>query len=269
MNARREYEKAVAGWERALKRPHGLQPIAPIETSWWSIKEAEEKKRRRAEEAALAKALEDKNKPAGKKDDKKKGKGKKEKEKGGKKGKKGKKEKEPEEPKESIVIADIQYPGYDRAMGWQPEAPRECPPGEKPGPWPVGPRPRQEEKPRPEQELADLKWQLAEKVHQLKLLKKWRSTDAAAIKAQQKIVDTLRKKVTAIEDEEWHHVCMRVTPDYDGIDEFKNEVVADIERALNTNIRWLTAKQESKGEAAVKKLELMCVARRIRTRVVA
>ena len=76
---RREYEKAVAGWERALKRPHGLQPIAPIETSWWSIKEAEEKKRRRAEEAALAKALEDKNKPAGKKDDKKKGKGKKEK----------------------------------------------------------------------------------------------------------------------------------------------------------------------------------------------
>ena len=48
-----------------------------------------------------------------------------------------------------------------------------------------------------------------------------------------------------------------------------HEVVADIERALNTNIRWLTAKQESKGEAAVKKLELMCVARRIRTRVVA
>ena len=52
---------------------------------------------------------------------------------------------------------------------------------------------------------------------------------------------------TEILDEPWHLVCVRVTPDYDVIEDFQADITRDIETALNTNIRWKAANRESKG----------------------
>eukprot|EP01043_Picozoa_sp_COSAG02_P002582 COSAG02_NODE_60_length_43475_cov_59.494582_10_plen_3160_part_00 len=240
------YERVVAGYELALTRPHALLPVAEVKTQWWCIIEEEQREQERLAKEAADKAARAAEKAAnkGKKGGKEIGKGKKD-EKGGKGN--GKKDKggEPEPEPEGVVVAPVAFPGMDRACAWQldgygSKAPV-CDPTSsnpalrKPGPWPKGPKPITFAEPRPEQELDTLRWQLAEATHRLRLVQKWYKGHPQ-IKLVVKLVDGLRKRIATIENEPWHLVCMRITPDYDDVAEFEGDVVHDIEHALNTNI---------------------------------
>ena len=76
----------------------------------------------------------------------------------------------------------------------------------------------------------------------MKLLRKW-CREPSITKAANKALDQLQKQILSLQAEQRWVVALRIVPEYDTVDEFKLDLIADLEYALAAQVTWRSARR--------------------------